>query len=77
MLGRVVGLAMVVPLAWFAIRRAIPRGYGVRLSALALLVAFQGALGWYMVQSGLADRTDVSHFRLSAHLLLMARPLST
>ena len=69
LLGRVVGLAMVVPLAWFAIRRAIPRGYGVRLSALAPLVAFQGALGWYMVQSGLADRTDVSHFRLATHLL--------
>ena len=69
LLGRVVGAAIVLPLAWFAVRRAIPRGYGVRFAALALLVAFQGALGWYMVQSGLADRTDVSHFRLSAHLL--------
>ena len=36
---------------------------------MLLLVGFQGALGWYMVQSGLADRTDVSHFRLAAHLL--------
>ena len=69
LLGRIVGAAIVLPLAWFALRRAIPRGYGVRLGALALLVAFQGALGWYMVQSGLADRTDVSHFRLAAHLL--------
>jgi cytochrome c oxidase assembly protein subunit 15 len=34
-----------------------------------MLVGFQGALGWYMVQSGLVNRTDVSHFRLSAHLL--------
>ena len=69
LLGRIVGAAIVLPLIWFAIRRAIPRGYGVRIGALALLIAFQGALGWYMVQSGLADRTDVSHFRLSAHLL--------
>ena len=69
LLGRIVGAAIVLPLAWFAIRRSIPRGYGVRLAALALLVAFQGALGWYMVQSGLVNRTDVSHFRLAAHLL--------
>ena len=69
LLGRVVGFAMIVPFAWFALRRAIPRGYGVRIGALALLVGFQGALGWYMVQSGLSDRTDVSHFRLAAHLL--------
>ena len=39
-------------------------------SALLAARRSQGALGWYMVQSGLAERTDVSHFRLSAHLLL-------
>lgn len=69
LLGRVVGLAFAVPLAWFAVKRAIPRGYGWRLTLLLLLGASQGALGWYMVQSGLVNRTDVSHFRLSAHLL--------
>ena len=69
LLGRLVGLAFALPLAWFAMKRAIPRGYGWRLVALLLLGASQGALGWFMVQSCLADRTDVSHFRLSAHLL--------
>jgi len=69
LLGRLVGIAMFLPLLWFAARRAIPRGYAVRLVALLLLVGFQGALGWYMVQSGLVNRTDVSHFRLSAHLI--------
>ena len=69
LLGRLVGLAFALPLAWFAVRRAIPRGYGLRLTALLFLGGFQGALGWYMVQSGLVNRTDVSHFRLSAHLL--------
>jgi len=69
LLGRLIGLAFALPLAWFAIRRAIPRGYGWRLAALLALGAFQGALGWYMVQSGLVNRTDVSHFRLAAHLL--------
>ncbi len=70
LLGRVVGLAFALPLLWFALRRAIPRGYGWKLIALLLLGAAQGVLGWYMVMSGLADRTDVSHFRLAAHLLL-------
>ena len=69
LLGRLVGLAFALPFAWFAWKRAIPKGYGWRLIALLALGASQGALGWYMVQSGLADRTDVSHFRLSAHLL--------
>jgi cytochrome c oxidase assembly protein subunit 15 len=69
-LGRLIGLAFALPLAWFAWKRAIPKGYGARLMALLLLGGAQGALGWYMVVSGLTERTDVSHFRLSAHLLL-------
>lgn len=68
-LGRFVGMAMIVPLAWYAWRRAIPAGYGGRLLALTSLVGLQGALGWWMVASGLEYRTDVSHFRLAAHLL--------
>ena len=70
LLGRLLGLAFALPLLWFAAKRAIPRGYGWRLVALLLLGGAQGALGWYMVQSGLVNRTEVSHFRLSAHLLL-------
>ncbi|MEO7786246.1 MAG: COX15/CtaA family protein [Sphingomicrobium sp.] len=69
LIGRLIGVAFALPLAWFAVRRAIPAGYGWRLLALFALGGFQGALGWYMVQSGLANRTEVSHFRLSAHLL--------
>ncbi|OHD06044.1 COX15/CtaA family protein [Sphingopyxis sp. RIFCSPHIGHO2_12_FULL_65_19] len=68
-LGRVVGMALVVPLIWFAWRRAIPAGYGWRLAALAALVGLQGAIRWWMVASGLEYRVDVSHFRLATHLL--------
>ncbi|ALH79043.1 COX15/CtaA family protein [Sphingopyxis macrogoltabida] len=68
-LGRLVGMALLVPLAFFAWRRAIPAGYGWRLFGLAALVGLQGAIGWWMVASGLVDRTDVSHFRLALHLL--------
>jgi cytochrome c oxidase assembly protein subunit 15 len=70
LIGRLIGLAFALPLAWFAVKRAIPKGYGWRLVALLLLGGSQGLLGWYMVMSGLTERTDVSHFRLSAHLLL-------
>ncbi len=70
LIGRLIGVIFALPLIWFAVRRAIPRGYGWKLVALLLLGGSQGLLGWYMVMSGLVDRTDVSHFRLSAHLLL-------
>lgn len=70
-LGRVIGMAYLVPLVVFAWRRAIPAGYGWRLTAMFGLILGQGALGWYMVSSGVGetDLTSVSHFRLSAHLL--------
>ena len=68
LLGRVIAIVFAVPLLWFAVRREIPRGYGWKLVTLFVLGGLQGALGWYMVMSGLAERTDVSHLRLSAHL---------
>lgn len=69
LLGRLIGLAFAVPLIWFAWKRAIPAGYGWRLVALLALGGLQGAIGWWMVKSGLSVRTDVSHYRLAVHLL--------
>ena len=69
-LGRIIGLVFSVPLVWFAAKRAIPEGYGWRLAALFLLGGLQGAIGWFMVMSGLEGRTEVSPYRLSAHLLM-------
>jgi cytochrome c oxidase assembly protein subunit 15 len=69
LLGRVIGLAFLFPFIWFAVKRAIPPGYGKRLAVLFLLGGLQGAIGWWMVASGLVDRTDVSHVRLAVHLL--------
>jgi cytochrome c oxidase assembly protein subunit 15 len=68
-LGRLLGFIFFVGVAWFAIRREIPRGYGWRLAALFVLGGLQGAVGWFMVMSGLEGRTEVSPYRLSAHLL--------
>ena len=70
LLGRVIGLAFALPLIWFAVRRAIPHGYGARLFALLALGALQGAVGWWMVTSGLWQGVAVSHYRLATHLLL-------
>ena len=71
LLGRVIGLVFFGGVAWFAIRREIPRGYGWRLVALFILGGLQGAIGWFMVLSGLeGSGTEVSPYRLSAHLLM-------
>ncbi|MFB0611917.1 COX15/CtaA family protein [Aurantiacibacter sp. 219JJ12-13] len=70
LLGRMIGLAFAIPLAWYWLRGAIPQGYKPRLLALLALGGLQGAFGWFMVRSGLGtEMTDVSHFWLSIHLL--------
>lgn len=69
-LGRIIGLAFALPLAWFWVKSYIPAGYKWRLVALLALGGLQGAFGWFMVRSGLSgEMTDVSHFWLSIHLL--------
>jgi cytochrome c oxidase assembly protein subunit 15 len=70
LLGRSLGLAFALPLAWFWVKRAIPSGYQTRLLALLALGGLQGVVGWWMVKSGLTHDVKVSHFRLATHLLL-------
>ena len=69
LLGRIIGLAFALPLLWFAAKRQIPRGYGPRLALILALGGLQGGIGWWMVASGLSERTDVSHLRLAVHLV--------
>jgi len=69
-LGRLIGLAALVPLVVFWWRGALSRDLKGRGASVVALVAAQGALGWYMVSSGLTERTDVSQYRLAAHLTL-------
>src|SRR5262245_43878096 len=68
LLGRLIGVAFFLPLLWFAARRRIERPLLWKLAAIFALGALQGALGWYMVQSGLVDNPRVSQYRLTAHL---------
>ena len=67
-LGRLIGLAFALPLVYFAIRKMIPQGYGLRLTLLLALGGFQGVIGWWMVKSGLVDDPAVSQYRLATHL---------
>ena len=66
-LGRLIGLVVLLPLIYFSFKNGITitKKYGI----IFILVCFQGIIGWYMVSSGLVKRIDVSHYRLSIHLL--------
>lgn len=68
LLGRIIGLAFLVPLIYFLVRRHIDRRVLPKLIALFVLGGLQGALGWFMVASGLIDEPRVSPYRLTAHL---------
>lgn len=70
LIARLAGLAVVLPLLYFLWKRVIPWRRSARYLLIAVLFAIQGAMGWYMVSSGLVDRPAVSHFRLTLHLLL-------
>ena len=67
-LGRLVGIAFLIPLIIFTIKVKFNKLKS--LYFIFFLICFQGFLGWYMVSSGLVDRIDVSHYRLSLHLLM-------
>jgi heme a synthase len=70
LLGRLIGFAFLLPLIYFAVRRRIDRALIPKLVTIFVLGGLQGALGWFMVQSGLVDVPRVSPYRLTAHLAL-------
>jgi len=67
LLGRLIGLTVLLPLIYFTFKNGlwVLKRYGI----IFLLICLQGFFGWYMVSSGLIDRVDVSHYRLSIHLV--------
>jgi heme a synthase len=70
LLGRLIGIVFAVPLLWFWLRGTLPRRLMPALVGILALGFAQGLLGWYMVESGLVHRIDVSQYRLVAHLAL-------
>jgi cytochrome c oxidase assembly protein subunit 15 len=69
-LGRLIAAAFLLPFLWFLWRGRIAPQLRARLWMIFGLGAFQGAVGWWMVASGLADRLEVSQYRLAFHLTL-------
>tara|TARA_B100000700_G_scaffold237919_1_gene264298 strand:- start:6085 stop:7026 length:942 start_codon:yes stop_codon:yes gene_type:complete len=67
-LGRLIGIAFLLPLIYFSTK--IKFSKLLNLYLIFFLICFQGFVGWYMVSSGLVNRVDVSHFRLSIHLVI-------
>lgn len=72
LLGRLIGVAFVFPLAWFWLRGRLSRSLKPKLLAILALGALQGAVGWWMVSSGLVNRVEVAQERLAIHLLIAA-----
>ena len=70
LLGRLIGVVFFIPFVIFLARRLLSPRFSLALLGIFLLGAAQGVLGWYMVQSGLGDKPDVSQYRLAAHLAL-------
>ncbi|MBK8019442.1 MAG: COX15/CtaA family protein [Betaproteobacteria bacterium] len=68
LLGRAIGIVFIVPLLWFLARRRVEKAMIPRLLAIFCLGGLQGAIGWWMVSSGLIDTPRVSHVRLAIHL---------
>lgn len=70
LLGRLIGVFFFVPLVWFWVRGRLNRPLAWKLAGIFALGGLQGAMGWYMVASGLIDEPRVSQFRLTAHLAI-------
>ncbi|HMV10535.1 MAG TPA: COX15/CtaA family protein [Cyclobacteriaceae bacterium] len=68
LLGRIVGLAFIIPFAVIVTRKHVPRWLKVRLVVILFAGICQGIMGWLMVKSGLVDMPHVNHFRLALHL---------
>ena len=69
-LGRILGLAFIIPLLFFYYKKVFSKEYNIKFLLLFLLILIQGTVGWYMVKSGLVENTTVSHYRLAIHLNL-------
>jgi len=70
LLGRVIGLAYLMPLIYFTYKKSLNKNNLYYLYFILFLICFQGFVGWYMVKSGLVENTDVSHYLLSLHLTI-------
>ena len=69
LLGRLIGLVFIIPFIYFLIKKRLSKKLTLQCTVLLFMGASQGAIGWWMVKSGLVNNPDVSHFRLATHLI--------
>ena len=69
LLGRLIGLVFIIPFLYFLIKKRLSKKLTLQCIVLLFMGASQGAIGWWMVKSGLVNNPDVSHFRLATHLI--------
>ncbi|MDA8857759.1 COX15/CtaA family protein [Flavobacteriales bacterium] len=69
MIGRLLGLVFIIPFIYFLIKKRLNKKLIIQTSILLLMGTMQGAIGWWMVRSGLVNNPDVSHYRLAVHLI--------
>ncbi len=69
LIGRLIGFVFIIGFIWLWVKKLIPQGFYFKISVLFLLGGLQGAIGWWMVKSGLVNIPAVSHYRLATHLL--------
>ena len=77
LIARFIGLFFIIPFSFLIFMKILKKETTIKLSYILFLILFQGSLGWYMVKSGLIESTTVSHYRLSAHLLVAFLIFST
>ena len=69
LLGRLIGLVFIIPFLYFLIKKRLSKKLTLQCIVLLFMGVSQGAIGWWMVKSGLVNNPDVSHFRLATHLI--------
>jgi len=69
LIGRLLGIVFIIPFVYFLLKKKLTKKLKIQTTILLIMGAMQGAIGWWMVKSGLVNKPDVSHFRLAIHLI--------
>ena len=69
LIGRVLGIVFIIPFIYFILKKKLNNKLKIQTTILLIMGSMQGAIGWWMVKSGVVNRPDVSHFRLAVHLI--------
>ncbi len=69
LLGRLIGIVFIIPFIYFLLKKKLSKKLILQSVVILFMGSLQGAIGWWMVKSGLVNNPDVSHYRLAVHLI--------